>query len=370
MVKVMTVVGARPQLVKAAALSRPLRQRMREILVDTGQHYDWSMSGVFFKELGIPPPDYQLRVGSGPHGWQTGRMLAGIEEIAVSERPDCVLVFGDTNSTLAGALAAVKLRIPVAHVEAGVRSFDRTMPEEINRVLTDHISDWLFCPTRSAVTNLAREGVTDGVLLTGDVMLDAVEDHRKVAERSSTILTDLGLRPGGYLIVTVHRVENTDYAHRLGAIVDAINRFPVPAVLPLHPRLSSGELSGFAKRIVNPLVQCIEPVGYLDMLNLVANARKVVTDSGGVQREAFVLRVPCITLREVTEWTETVAAGASVLVGADTERILAEVESFDGTFGDRQPPSGHGEPLFGDGTAAGRIADLLAERIASRAPLA
>lgn len=350
--KVLTVVGARPQFIKAAPVSRALRRQMREILVHTGQHYDWSMSGIFFDQLGVPPPDYNLRVGSGPHGAQTGQMLAGIENVAIQERPDCLLVFGDTNSTLAGALAAAKLRIPVAHVEAGLRSFDRSMPEEVNRVLVDHVSDWLFCPTRTAVDNLAREGVADGVWLTGDVMRDAVEHNRKVAERSSDILAQLGVRPGGYLVVTVHRAENTDDLDRLGAIVAALNRLVVPAVIPLHPRLAR-TMSDSGLKVTNPLVRCVEPLGYLDMLQLVANAAKVLTDSGGVQREAYFLRVTCITLRDTTEWVETLDVGANVLVGADTDRILEAVGNFDGAFGET-------DPSLDDGEAAYRIADRLA----------
>ncbi|SEM78360.1 non-hydrolyzing UDP-N-acetylglucosamine 2-epimerase [Lihuaxuella thermophila] len=349
--KVLTVVGARPQFIKAAPVSRAIRQQAEEILVHTGQHYDKAMSEVFFEELNIPVPDYNLHVGSKSHGAQTGEMLSKVEEVIVKEKPDCVLVYGDTNSTLAGALAAAKLHVPVAHVEAGLRSFNRRMPEEINRVLTDHVSRWLFCPTQTAVGHLANEGITDGVYLSGDVMLDAVNYNSKLAEQKATILQNLGLEPGSYILITLHRAENTDDPSRLRSIIGAINELPLPAVLPLHPR-TRGKLAEYGLEITNPLVKRIDPVGYLDMLQLEVNAKKILTDSGGVQKEAFFAKVPCITMRDETEWTETVTLGTNILVGADQSKILEAVERFEVDFSKV-------EPVFGDGQAARNIVEQL-----------
>jgi UDP-GlcNAc3NAcA epimerase len=353
--KVLTVVGARPQFIKAAPVSRVIRLEAEEILVHTGQHYDKSMSDVFFDELNIPVPDYNLHVGSKSHGAQTGEMLVKVEEVILQEKPDCVLVYGDTNSTLAGALAAAKLHVPVAHVEAGLRSFNRRMPEEINRVLTDHVSQWLFCPTETAVQHLKNEGITKGVHLVGDVMLDAVEYNRRLANERSHVLSELGLSSGSYVLVTLHRAENTDDRARLGEIVKALNELPLPAVLPLHPRTRGKlEVHGFA--LTNPNVKVIEPVGYLDMLQLEVNAKKILTDSGGVQKEAFFARVPCITMRDETEWTETVELGANVLVGADAAKILEAVERFDVDFS-------RVHSVFGDGRAAEKISAILKEAL-------
>jgi UDP-N-acetylglucosamine 2-epimerase len=354
--KVLTVVGARPQFIKAAPVSRVIREQMDEILVHTGQHYDKDMSEVFFEELNIPVPDYNLHVGSKSHGAQTGEMLRKLEEVILKERPDCVLVYGDTNSTLAGALAAAKLHIPVAHVEAGLRSFNRRMPEEINRVLTDHVSDWLFCPTRTAVDLLADEGINDGVYFVGDVMLDAVNSNRKLAEAESTILRDVQVESGSYLLITLHRAENTDNPARLGSIIGAINELPLPAVLPLHPRTRDKALTEYGLEITNPQVRCIGPVGYLDMVQLEVNARKILTDSGGVQKESFFAKVPCITMRDETEWTETVVLGANILVGADKAKILEAVERFEVNFSNT-------EPVFGDGDAAHRIVQQLMRNV-------
>lgn len=321
--KVVTVVGARPQFIKCAPVSRELRKVAREVLVHTGQHYDDNMSAVFFRELDIPTPDYNLMVGAGPHGAQTGEMLARIEVTLLKERPDAVVVYGDTNSTLAGALAAVKLHVPVAHVEAGVRSFNRRMPEETNRVLTDHLSTWCFCPTGRAVQNLNREGITEGVHLTGDVMQDAMLENLSLAEGRSTILQDLKLEPRSYFLVTVHRADNTDDPVRLGGIAQALVQLgEVRTVLwPVHPRTRRA-IEGQALRGVGlSQIRTIEPVAYFDMLMLERNAAAILTDSGGIQKEAYWLHVPCVTLREETEWMETVESGWNVLVGVDAARI-------------------------------------------------
>lgn len=355
--KVLTVVGARPQFIKAAPVSRALRQEAEEILVHTGQHYDKSMSEVFFEELNIPIPNYNLHVGSKSHGAQTGEMLSKVEEVILHEKPDCLLVYGDTNSTLAGALAAAKLHIPVAHVEAGLRSFNRLMPEEVNRVLTDHMSEWLFCPTQTAVDHLANEGVTQGVYLTGDVMLDAVNYNRTLAEEKSTILHDLALEPKSYILITLHRAENTDDPARLEQIIGAINQLSIPAVLPLHPR-TKGKLAQAGLAIQNPLVKLIDPVGYLDMLQLEVHAKKILTDSGGVQKEAFFAEVPCVTMRDETEWTETVTLGCNRLVGANQDLILKAVNHFEVDFSKV-------DPVFGDGEASKKIVSLLQQGLAT-----
>ena len=349
--KVLSVVGARPQFVKCAPVSREVRKVHEEVLVHTGQHYDYLLSEVFFHDLGIPVPDYHLEIGSGSHGVQTGRMLAAIEEVIGKEKPEIVLIYGDTNSTLAGALAAAKMHVPVAHVEAGLRSFDRRMPEEVNRVLTDHASDMLFCPTETAVRNLAAEGVTEGVFLVGDVMCDAMEYNRTVAEERSRVLEEVGVRPGEYLVVTVHRPSNTDSRENMAAILGALGEAGRPVVFPVHPRTRKylaeyGLLAGMPENI-----RVIEPLGYLDMLHLMAHAEKILTDSGGVQKEAYMLGVPCITLRENTEWVETVEAGWNVLVGAEKERIAGAIRSFS--------PASRPKDLFGGGESSLRIRSIL-----------
>jgi UDP-GlcNAc3NAcA epimerase len=349
--KIASIVGARPQFIKCAPVSRELRKEHEEVLIHTGQHYDHGMSEVFFEELAIPKPDYNLGIGSGTHGHQTGAMLGAIEDVLQQENPDLVLVYGDTNSTLAGALAAAKLHVPVAHVEAGLRSFDRRMPEEINRVLTDHCSDLLFCPTKTAVENLAAEGITGGVHLVGDVMVDAMNYNRAVAEERSRILEAVGVRPGEYLVITVHRPSNTDSQENMVAILGALAEAGMPVVFPVHPRTRNylGRYGLLAKMPEN--VQVTEPLGYLDMLHLMAHAAKILTDSGGVQKEAYMLGVPCITLRENTEWVETVEAGWNVLVGAGREEIVSMIHEF--------APAGDQPPLFGDGRAAAGIAKII-----------
>ncbi len=339
--KLVTIVGARPQFIKLAPVSRALRQAdIQEIIVHTGQHYDHGMSTVFFDELEIPEPDYNLGVGSGPHGGQTGEMLKKIEDVLLAEKPGWVMVYGDTNSTLAGALAAAKLHLPVAHVEAGLRSFNRQMPEEINRVLTDHASDLLFCPTETAVKNLANEGIAKGVHLVGDVMFDGLLDARERASERSVILKRLGLQEKGYFLATVHRAENTDDPARLKSIMSALSQLAEtkPVVFPVHPRtekalVNLGLLPNDVFRSPDsafsfPLsaLQFTAPLAYLDMVRLSASASAILTDSGGLQKEACWLGVPCITLRDETEWVETVEQGWNVLAGAETAQILAGVE--------------------------------------------
>lgn len=349
--KIVSVVGARPQFIKCAPVSRELRKEHEEVLVHTGQHYDPGMSAVFFSELHIPAPDYHLGIGSGSHGSQTGEMLARIEEILEKEDPMLVLVYGDTNSTLAGALAAAKLRIPVAHVEAGLRSFDRSMPEEINRVLTDHISDLLFCPTVTAVENLKREGVTEGVFLVGDVMVDALMFNRTIAKESSRILEDLYLNRGHYLVLTVHRPGNTDARENLSSIIEAVGESGRTVVFPLHPRTRKLlHQFGLANRIPGN-IRMTEPLGYLDMIRLMSDAEKILTDSGGIQKEAYLLGIPCITLRENTEWVETVEDGWNVLVGADKELISEAI---------KLPSQGNVQScIFGTGNASMQIREIL-----------
>ena len=348
--KVLTVVGARPQFVKAAAFSRAVRAHHAEVLVHTGQHYDANMSDVFFDELGLPAPDHHLGVGSASHAEQTAQMLVALERVIESEAPDRVVIFGDTNSTLAGALAAAKLGVPVAHVEAGLRSHVRAMPEEINRVVADHLSAYLFAPTQTAVNNLAREGITGGVTLTGDIMYDALLMQAPLAAERSTLLRELGLTPVGYALATVHRAANTDDPKRLRAILDGLGALSEPVVLPLHPRTRS-VVAAEGIRVADG-VRIIDPVGYHDMLALEQGARVILTDSGGVQKEAYFLRVPCVTLRDETEWPETLAGGWNELAGADPARILAAAQ--------RARPSTPPKAVFGDGHAAEKMVAALA----------
>lgn len=354
-VKVASIVGARPQFIKAAPLSRALRAVADEILIHTGQHYDDNMSRTFFDELDIPRPDHHLGVGSGSHGLQTGLMLERIETILLSEKPELVLVYGDTNSTLAGAMVAAKLLIPIAHVEAGLRSFNRAMPEEINRIVADHCADLLFCPTKTAVENLKREGVRRGVHLTGDVMYDAALRFAGLAETKSRVLETLSLRKGGYVLCTVHRAENTDDRSRLGGIVQALRRCGRTVVFPLHPRTRKMlEAWGLdADLSAAPSVRLIEPVGYLDMIQLERNASAILTDSGGVQKEACFYRVPCVTLRDETEWVETVREGWNRLTGPDPEAILRALEN--------PVVPARAAVSFGDGRAADIIVRLIRE---------
>jgi UDP-N-acetylglucosamine 2-epimerase len=370
--RLLTVVGARPQFIKAAAFSRVARRGHTEILVHTGQHYDPSMSDVFFDELAIPRPDHHLGVGSGTHATQTARMLERLEDVMSRESPDAVVIYGDTNSTLAGALAAAKLGIPVAHVEAGLRSFVRDMPEEINRLVADRLATYLFAPTETAVQNLIREGglaadarssvdrredergrMEDGgrgrIFLTGDIMYDALLANAGRARERSTIVRDLALQHGAYALATVHRAANTDDPAVLAEIFDALMLLKEPVIVPLHPRTRAALMATDIE--VEPPVRVIDPVGYLDMIALQQQARVVLTDSGGVQKEAYLLGVPCVTLREETEWTETLAGGWNVLAGADAERIVAAAR--------RERPAAPPAPVFGDGHAAEKMVEAL-----------
>jgi UDP-GlcNAc3NAcA epimerase len=354
--KVLSVVGARPQFIKAAPVSRALRQVAREVLIHTGQHYDREMSAIFFDELDIPKPDINLGVGSGSHGWQTGQMLIQLEKVLLEERPDWVLVYGDTNSTLAGALAAIKLHIPVAHVEAGLRSFNRSMPEEHNRVLTDHIADLLFCPTQTAVDNLTCEGIPEEhIYWVGDVMYDTALYYGAKAECESTILSRLDLKSKGYVLATVHRAENTDNSQRLLAIFEglAVVAMEIPVVLPLHPRTRTAlERDGLLTDVMRYL-QLIEPVGYLDMVMLEKHAQLVATDSGGVQKEAYFYRVPCVTLREETEWVELVKIGWNRLCPPFSAHVVAHVVTA------ARDTQGEKLDLYGDGRTASRLVERL-----------
>lgn len=320
--KVVTVVGARPQFVKAAPVSRALAAAgVAEYLVHTGQHYDDAMSAVFFRELSIREPDVNLEIGSGGHAVQTAGMMSGLDPVLASEAPDCVLVYGDTNSTLAGALTAAKRGIPVAHVEAGLRSFDRGMPEEINRVVTDHVSALLFAPTDVAVANLAREGIVAGVHRTGDVMFDAIRESLPRARTGDSAAARLGLAPRTYAVATVHRAANTGTREDLHAVLACLGAVAMPVLFPVHPRTQ--EALGRVGLALPANVVPVAPLSYLAMLRVMAEAHVILTDSGGVQKEAFWLGVPCITLREETEWTETVASGWNTLVGADPVRTAA-----------------------------------------------
>jgi UDP-GlcNAc3NAcA epimerase len=349
MIKIVTVLGARPQFIKAAAVSRRFSEHFDEVLVHTGQHYDPNMSDVFFDELGIPKPAHHLNIGSGSHGAQTGRMIEAIENVILEEKPDFLMVYGDTNSTIAGALAATKLHISVIHVEAGLRSFNRRMPEEKNRVLTDHISDLLFVPTQAAVENLETEGLTKGVHLVGDVMYDGILHFSGLAKEKSGILEKLGLNEGGFHLCTIHRAENTDHPERLRAIFEGLKRSGETIVLPLHPRTRK-YLSDYG---IAPAenIMIVEPLGYLDMVRLESTAKKIVTDSGGVQKEAFFLGKPCITMRDETEWVETVDSDWNTITGADGSKIQDAIRNFD--------PKGERPGVFGDGRSVEKMIGII-----------
>lgn len=342
--RVLTVIGARPQFIKASVVCKVLRQKHEEILIHTGQHYDREMSEVFFDTMGIPEPDYNLEVGSGPHGWQKARMLEGIEKIIIERKPDWLLVYGDTNSTLAGALAAVKLHVPVAHIEAGLRSFNMKMPEEVNRRLTDHVSKLLFCPTETAVQNLRKEGLVDGVHLVGDVMYDAALEY---SDYKTDILERNNLEPKKFLMMTVHRPSNTDNRQNLENIFNSLAGHRV--IFPAHPRT----VSFIAKHGIQvpDNIHIIKPVNYIESLALTKNASKLLTDSGGMQKEAYFLGTPCITLREETEWVETVQDGWNILVGADRTAIARAIEEFS--------PKGERKASYGNGHSAEKIIDIM-----------
>lgn len=349
--KIASIVGARPQFIKASPVSAALREAgHREVIVHTGQHYDTQMSDVFFAEMGIARPDHFLAIGSGSHAEQTGRMMAAVERALVAEQPDYALVYGDTNTTLAAAIAAVKLGIRLAHVEAGLRSFNRTMPEEHNRVLTDHCADLLFCPTQTAVDNLAHEGLVHGVHLVGDVMYDAVLHFAARARAQSRIVESLGLRHESYLLATVHRAYNTDDPAVLERLLRALEAIGEQVIFPLHPRTRARLASNNTGELEH--VRLVDPVGYLDMLALEQHARVILTDSGGVQKEAFFFEVPCVTLRPETEWIETVSSGWNVLAGSDPRAIVDAARNA-------RKPATPPPRVFGDGGAARRIAALL-----------
>jgi UDP-GlcNAc3NAcA epimerase len=357
MIKIVTVIGARPQFIKAAAVSRVINSKFSsqviEVLVHTGQHYDEKMSQVFFDELQIPAPKYNLEVSGGLHGAMTGRMLEAIEKVLLMEKPDWVLIYGDTNSTLAAALAAAKLHIRVAHVEAGLRSFNMSMPEEVNRIVSDRLSSLLLCPSDEAVSNLSKEGIASGVKLVGDVMYDASLHFADIANKRIDILAEQRVTHGNYVLATCHRAENTDDPKNLSGIVYSLAEIAKkrPVILPLHPRTKMKlEEYGLFNALSN--VSVIEPVSYLEMIVLEKNAEVIVTDSGGVQKEAFFYRVPCITTRNETEWVETVTAGWNILVGSNTAQILDAFEKHSNWSKLDVSPYGHGD-------AADRIINVI-----------
>ncbi len=368
-VKIVTIVGARPQFIKAATVSRAIIEHNKksssctisEKIVHTGQHYDENMSKVFFDELKIAPPVINLEVGSGPHGQQTGLMLERIESFLMDDKPDLVLIYGDTNSTLAAALASVKLHIPVAHIEAGLRSFNRSMPEEINRLVADHLSTLLFCPTDTAMQNLTKEGIVNGVHQVGDVMYDSVLFNANLAEQSSTIMRRLELTRKSFYLATIHRAENTDDPMRMNSILSAFGQIDYPIVLPMHPRTRG--ILGKKLTNINRNVRVIDPVTYLDMLMLEKNARIVLTDSGGVQKEAYWFNVPCITLRDETEWIELVRVGGNQVAGTDSSTILTAVIKAEEKVDEESTVGAIG--LYGDGRSSEKIAAILVQVIYS-----
>ncbi|MBN1348781.1 UDP-N-acetylglucosamine 2-epimerase (non-hydrolyzing) [candidate division KSB1 bacterium] len=357
--KIVTVVGARPQFIKAAPVSEILRKSFREYIIHTGQHYDDNMSRIFFDDLQIPRPDINLNVGSGRHAEQTGRMLIEIERVLQQQKPDLLLVYGDTNSTFAGALCAAKLHIPIAHVEAGLRSFNRKMPEEINRILTDQISAFLFCPTQTSVNHLKTEGVIGAIHLVGDVMYDAALKFGKIAERKSTIMSKLGLKKNAFLLATVHRPNSTDTAAHLGSIIEAFEESDENIVFPIHPRTRNflQKYKLWDRVAGNPRIMNIDPVSYLDMLVLEKHAKKILTDSGGIQKEAYFYQIPCITMREETEWVETVEDGWNIIVGTDKMAILRAIKDFN--------PNSKQRSLFGNGDASININQILVSALKS-----
>jgi UDP-GlcNAc3NAcA epimerase len=346
-VKIVSVVGARPQFIKVKPIVDELeRKRIQHILIHTGQHYDYEMSKVFFDELKLPKPDYNLGIGSFSQGKQTGLMLEKIEKVLLKEKPNIVIVYGDTNSTLAAALAAVKLHIPIAHIESGLRSYRLDMPEEVNRVLTDHASKYLFCPTKTAIKNLAKEGMTKGVYFVGDIMYDVFLEGQKLLSRRK-ILSKLALKKKEYFLLTIHRQENTDNIRNLRSIFSALRQVKEKIVFPVHPRTKKilRQNNILTKGFNNILL--IDPVSYLDMLTLEKHAEKILTDSGGVQKEAYWSGVPCITLRKETEWVETVKCGRSILVGVNQKKIVNAINKFN--------PKQRQAQYFGSGESASSI---------------
>ncbi len=364
--KIVTVLGARPQFIKAALLSKELRKNNQEIIIHTGQHYDIEMSDVFFKEMGIPEPDFNLKVGSGSHAQQTAEMMIKLEKCFNSLTPDMILLYGDTNSTMAATLTAAKLEIPIAHVEAGPRMFDKSVPEEMNRIVTDHLSTLLFAPTKRSMENLKNEGLKEGVHLTGDVMLDLFMYFSKEADKHSNILERLGLKEKSYILATVHRARNTDEKENLKAITDAFLEISSEETLifPVHPRTNKflKKYSLYDDLDRNSNIKLIKPVGYLDMNFLTRNARKIVTDSGGLQREAYFAQVPCITLDTSTGWPETVEAGWNTLFEGYKHKKFIEKDIISKTIVNFEPV-GEYRNVFGDGKAAYKISDIINEGI-------
>jgi UDP-GlcNAc3NAcA epimerase len=348
--KILSVIGARPQFIKAALLSKEIRKYHKEILVHTGQHYNKELSAIFFDQLDIPLPDYNLGVGSGTHGYQTGNMIIEIEKVLLKEQPDFVIIYGDTNSTVSASLAAVKLHIPVGHVEAGLRNFDLNIPEEVNRLIADHISSFLFAPTQTAVDNLEKEGLADRTYLTGDVMYDVLLHNLEVSESQSKILESLNVVHKGYMLATIHRPDNTDDPIHLNSIFRAFENCGETVIVPLHPRTVK-ELSQNGITIDESRVKIVSPQGYLDFLKLLRHARKVITDSGGVQKEAYLLKIPCITIYDSTSWIETIRDGWNILARAEEKDIIEKIKTFN--------PSEVQGNYFGDGHSCERIVEIM-----------
>ena len=351
--KIISVVGARPQFIKLAILSKELRENHNEIIIHTGQHYDDNMSRYFFEEMQIAKPDYNLNIGSGSHGKQTAEMLIGLEDIFLHQKPDVVITFGDTNTTLATGLAATKLNIPVAHVEAGLRSHNREMPEEINRILTDHISDYLFAPTLTAMENIKSENLYGKPFLVGDVMYNSLLYYGKIAEQKSRILKNLKLKQKEYILLTLHRPYNVDNIHKLQNIFSALKQTKRFIVLPVHPR--SRKMIESTNTIIPENISIIEPLGYLDFIFLQKHSEKIITDSGGIQKEAYLNGIPCITIRPETEWIETVKAGWNVLVGDKKDQLIENCLHF--------KPSHNRPRYFGDGNSSKKIISILESHI-------
>ncbi|NQT64069.1 MAG: UDP-N-acetylglucosamine 2-epimerase (non-hydrolyzing) [Candidatus Marinimicrobia bacterium] len=352
--KIVTIIGARPQFVKASAISKALRQAGHtEILVNTGQHYDDNMARIFFEEMGIPKPDYDLGVGSGTHASQTAGSLVGIEEILINEKPDFIIVFGDTNATVAGALAAAKLHIKIAHIEAGLRSYNRDMPEEINRIVTDVLSNLLFVPTQVASDNLKKEGITAGIHIVGDAMVDTLMTYTRIAEQKSCILNDLKLEKNKFLLMTIHRPSNADHDDRLLSILQEVLKIDLPVIFPIHPRSRARVEKLISQTAGN--IRIIDPVGYLDMMMLEKYSKIIITDSGGVQKEAYLHKTPCLTVRGETEWVETVRDGWNYIVGDHLEKISILSNDF--------PEPKEWNPHYGDGHSSGKIVRLLEENL-------
>jgi len=356
--KIISIVGARPQFIKSAIISKLLRKYHNEVIIHTGQHYNKELSDIFFNQLKIPEPNYNLGVGSGSHGYQTGNMLIKIEEVMIKEKPDFVIIYGDTNSTVSAILASSKLKIPSGHVEAGLRNFDLAIPEEINRIVTDHLATFLFAPTNTAIVNLRNEGLIDNVFLTGDVMFDMLLQNIEIANEKSNILNELNLKEKEYILATIHRPENTDIPHNLSNIFNAFKSSKEKIVIPLHPRTikelkrNSINIKSFHNLTIT------KPKGYLDFLKLLINAKKVITDSGGIQKEAYLLKIPCITIYDSTSWVETVKDGWNILVKAEKGEIVNAINSFN--------PNGKQGNYFGDGNSSIKIVELINKFLNSR----